>query len=130
MCFLPSDSVVSPCGGGLEYLHHILASRMRPRKGNPVPRGYAGPLCHWEGRDGAVGIATGYGLHDHVVGVRIPAEARMFTSPYRPDRLSDPPSPGIDRPGREADHSSPTSAEVKKRGSINSLPHTPSRRGA
>jgi hypothetical protein len=28
--------------------------------------------------------------------------------------------------GREADHSPPTSAEVKKRGSVHRLPHTPS----
>jgi hypothetical protein len=33
-------------------------------------------------------------------------------------------SPGIKRPGREADHSSPTSAEVKDNGSIYPLSNT------
>jgi hypothetical protein len=35
-------------------------------------------------------------------------------------------SPGVKRPGREADHSPPTSTEVKKSGSIYPLPYTPS----
>jgi hypothetical protein len=35
-------------------------------------------------------------------------------------------SPGAKRQGREADHSSPASAEIKKRGSIHPLPHTSS----
>jgi hypothetical protein len=34
--------------------------------------------------------------------------------------------PGVKRQGREADHSPPTSAEVKKSGYICPLPHTPS----
>jgi hypothetical protein len=38
--------------------------------------------------------------------------------------------PGVKRPGREADHSPPTSAEVKKIGSIHPFPHTPSWRSA
>jgi hypothetical protein len=48
----------------------------------------------------------------------------MFTSPYRPDLLWGPPIllsnskgalfPAVKRQGREADHSIPTSAEVKK----------------
>ncbi|PNF40175.1 hypothetical protein B7P43_G08265 [Cryptotermes secundus] len=45
-------------------------------------------------RDSAIGVATGYGLDDRVVGVRVPIELRIF-------------------PGREADHSPPASAEVK-----------------
>jgi hypothetical protein len=35
-------------GGGLEYLHHILASRKRRLKGNTVPGGVTGPPCSWE----------------------------------------------------------------------------------
>jgi hypothetical protein len=35
----------------------------------------------------AVGIATGYGLNNQGVGVRVPVGARIFTSPRRPDRL-------------------------------------------
>jgi hypothetical protein len=76
-------------------------------------------------RDSAVGIATGYGLEDRGVGVRIPVLSRNFSSLRRPDRLWGPPnllcngyrgalSPGVKRQGREADHSPPASAEVKK----------------
>jgi hypothetical protein len=35
-------------------------------------------------------------------------------------------SPGVKRPGREADHSPPSSAKVKKGGAIHPLPHTSS----
>jgi hypothetical protein len=76
-------------------------------------------------RGSSVGIATGYGLADREVGVRVPVGKRIFAFPYRPDRLSGAPSflsnghwglflPGVKRQGREADHSPPTSAEVKK----------------
>jgi hypothetical protein len=48
-------------------------------------------------------------------------ESRMFSSPRRPDRLWGPPSllsrvlsPEVKRQGLEADHSPPTSVEVKK----------------
>jgi hypothetical protein len=71
-----------------------------------------------------VGIATGYGLDDRRVGVRVPVGSRIFSSPCRADRFWGPPSllsnryrgsfPGIKRPGREANHSPPASAEVKK----------------
>jgi hypothetical protein len=93
-------------------------------------------------RDSAVGIATGCGLDDRGVGVRVPVGLRIFSSPRRPDRLCGPPelisnvyrgalSPGVKRPGREVDHSPPTSAEVKKMcGSIHPLPYTPSWRSA
>jgi hypothetical protein len=63
-------------------------------------------------------IATGYGLDDRGVGGRVPVRSRIFSSPRRPDRLCGPPSrtlsSGIHRPGHEADHSPPISAEVKK----------------
>jgi hypothetical protein len=39
----------------------------------------------------AVGIATGYGLNDRGVGVRVPVGSVIFTSPYRPYRLQGPP---------------------------------------
>jgi hypothetical protein len=37
-------------------------------------------------RDRSVGIATGYGLDDRGVGVRVPVGSRVF-SPRRADRL-------------------------------------------
>jgi hypothetical protein len=39
-------------------------------------------------------------------------------------------SPEVKRPGREADHSPPASAEVKKMWFLHPLPHTPSWRTA
>jgi hypothetical protein len=43
-------------------------------------------------RDRAVGIATGYGLYDRGVGVRVPMESRFVSSSTRPDWLWCPPS--------------------------------------
>jgi hypothetical protein len=71
-------------------------------------------------RDSVVGIATGYGLDDWRVGIRVPVGSRIFCSRRRPDRLWGPHNvlcngfPGIKRQGCEADHSPPASAEVKK----------------
>jgi hypothetical protein len=80
----------------------------------------------------AVGIATGYGMDDREVGVRVPVGSRILTSPCRPDRLWGPPNllyngyggsfPGVKRPRREADHSPPASAEIKKMWIYNPLP--------
>jgi hypothetical protein len=41
-------------------------------------------------RDSAVGIATGYGLDDREVGVRVPVGSRILSSPRRPDQLWEP----------------------------------------
>jgi hypothetical protein len=43
-------------------------------------------------RDRVVGIATGYGLDDQRVGVRVPVGSRIFSSPRCPDRLWGPPN--------------------------------------
>jgi hypothetical protein len=53
-------------------------------------------------------IATGNGLDDRGVGVRLRLGSIIFTSPYRPDRLSYPistggSSPWVKRQEREAD---------------------------
>jgi hypothetical protein len=67
--------------------------------------------------DSSVGIATSYGLGDR--GIRV----RVLVGPSRPALGPTQPhilwvlgniSPGVKRPGREADHSVPTTAEVKK----------------
>jgi hypothetical protein len=73
--------------------------------------------------DNAVGIATGYGLDDREVGVRVSVGSRIFFTSSRLDLgptqspiqwVPGVLSPGVERPGREADHSPPTSAEIKK----------------
>jgi hypothetical protein len=67
-----------------------------------------------------VGIATGYGLDDRRVGVRVLIGSRIFISLCCPDRLWGPPNLlfdgclGEDLLGHEANHPPPTSAEVKK----------------
>jgi hypothetical protein len=43
-------------------------------------------------QDSVVGIATGYGLDDGGVGVRVPVGSKIFSSPRYPDRLWGPPS--------------------------------------
>jgi hypothetical protein len=75
-------------------------------------------------RGSAVGVATGYGLDDWGVGVRLPVRSRIFTFLFSPDRLWGPscllsnwpgvPSPEEKRKEREANYSPPTSAEIKK----------------
>jgi hypothetical protein len=76
------------------------------------------------GQDNSVGITTGYGLDDRGVVVWVPVGSRIFSSSRRPDRFWGPGnllSNGVSgdlswevkRPGREADHSPPASAEVK-----------------
>jgi hypothetical protein len=67
-------------------------------------------------RDGAVGIAAGYVLDGRGVGVRVPVGSRFFSS-RRPTQLPIQLVPGalslgVKRPGRDADHSPPTSAEM------------------
>jgi hypothetical protein len=42
--------------------------------------------------DVRVGIATGYGLDDQGVGVRVPVGSRILTSAFHPDELWGPPS--------------------------------------
>jgi hypothetical protein len=74
--------------------------------------------------DSAVGIANGYGLDGRWVGVRFAVGASFFllsTSSRPVLGPTQPPirlvpgtlSPGAKRQGCEADHSSPTTAEVK-----------------
>jgi hypothetical protein len=72
----------------------------------------------------AVGIATEYGLDGGEFGVGIPVWSGILTSPYRLNRpwgvlpaiqwISEGIFSGVKQQRREADHSPPTSAEVKK----------------
>jgi hypothetical protein len=79
---------------------------------------------------GSVGIVTGYGLDSRGVGLRVPVGARCFFTLSRPVlRPTQPPiqlAPGLKRPGREADRSAPSSAQVKNGGVTPSLPHVSS----
>jgi hypothetical protein len=78
------------------------------------------------------GIATGYGLDGRRVGVRVPVEVRFLFSLHvvQTGYGAQPPiqwvpgtlSPGVKRPGREADHLPPTSAEVKNTWMYTSTP--------
>jgi hypothetical protein len=70
-----------------------------------------------------VGVATDYGLDNWGVGVLVQVGPRIVSKSYRPALGSTQPpiqwvpgalSPGVKRPGREADHSPPASAEAKK----------------
>jgi hypothetical protein len=75
-------------------------------------------------RGDIISITTGYGLDDRRVGVRVLVGSIVFTSSYRPNRLWSPPSfllnghgapsSGVKQQEREADHSTPASAEVNK----------------
>jgi hypothetical protein len=84
-------------------------------------------------RDSSVGIALGYGLDDRVSRVRFPAGAENFSLHQRVQNGSGahPASypmgtrgsfPGVKWPEREADHSPPSTAEVKNAWSYTSTP--------
>jgi hypothetical protein len=75
------------------------------------------------GQDSTVGIATSYGLVDQEVGVQVLVGSRIFStfsilalgSTQPPIQWVPGAIPlGVKQPGHEADHSPPTSAEVKK----------------
>jgi hypothetical protein len=70
-------------------------------------------------RDNSVGIATDYGLDCRVVRVRVLVGPRSFSSLRLSDRSWGPPclsnGTGGSFSGSKADHSSPTSAEVKNK---------------
>jgi hypothetical protein len=92
-----------------------------------------------KGRDSVVGITTGYGLDDRMVGVRVPVGSRIFSTSSRPALGSTQPpiqwvtgalSPKLKRQGREADDSPPANAEVKKVWIYTFTPPAPSWRSA
>jgi hypothetical protein len=75
-------------------------------------------------RDNSVSIATGYGLEDGGLEVRVPVGQKFsFVHVAQTGSGVHPPfytmgtgdlSPGVKRSGPEADHAPPASAEVKK----------------
>jgi hypothetical protein len=81
-------------------------------------------LCYSWSRGSSVSIVSGYGLDDRAIGVRSPAGAKDFSSnlcvqtgseahPASCTMGTGVPFPGGKaRPGRDADHSPPSSAEV------------------
>jgi hypothetical protein len=92
----------------------------------PVVLQYAEVIGRGESRDGSVGIALGYGLDDRDARVRFRSGAGNFSLHHRAQNGSGPTQPpiqwvpgalslGVKQPGREADHSPPSSAGVKER---------------
>jgi hypothetical protein len=90
-------------------------------------------------RDSSVGTAIGLRARRPAFDFRQGKEILLFSTvsrrvlgPTQPPirRVPATLSPGLKRPGREADHSPPTSAEAKNSGAIPVLPHTSSRPGA
>jgi hypothetical protein len=78
-----------------------------------------------ESRGSSVGIALGYGMDDRSSRVRFPAETGNFSLHHRVQNGSVATQPhiqwvpgalslGVKQPGREADHSSLSTAEVKE----------------
>jgi hypothetical protein len=75
-------------------------------------------------RDSSVSTVLGYGLDDRGSRVQIPAGAGNFSHHRVQNGSGAHPAPnqwilgslslGVKRPGREADHSPPSSAEVKE----------------
>jgi hypothetical protein len=77
------------------------------------------------GRHRSVGMALGYGLYDRGSRVRLPGVLGIFLFTTASRTSLGPTQPpiqwvpgalslGVKQPGREADHSSPSSAEVKE----------------
>jgi hypothetical protein len=63
-------------------------------------------------RDRVVGIATCYGMDDRGVGIRVPVGSRSFSTSSTQRHIQW--VPVVKRPGRQADNSPPTNAEVEK----------------
>jgi hypothetical protein len=91
--------------------------------------------------DSSVGIALGYGMDDRGSRVPFPAGLGIFLFTTASRTALGPTQPpiqwvpgalslGVKRPGRKADHSPPSSAEVKYAWSLPPLPNTSSWRGA
>jgi hypothetical protein len=56
---------ITPCGGGLEYLHRSPASPIKQRKENPVPEGIPRPPYHCGLNTGTWSSGFGVGCKAH-----------------------------------------------------------------
>jgi hypothetical protein len=104
------SSSVRPRGYCNRRVHHIEPAINKRKYSLPVPEGSQGSV---------VGIATGYGIDDCGVGVRVPLGQRTFSTSSIP--TVGPTTAGIGNSfpvgkvsGSEADYSPATSTEVKK----------------
>jgi hypothetical protein len=88
---------------------------------------------HNRNRDSAVGIATSYGLEEREIEVQVTVGQAFSLHVVRSGSGVHPAFypvctggsfPGVKQPGREANHSAPSSAKLKNGGSEPSLPHT------
>jgi hypothetical protein len=119
-----------------------LPSNAKRTSRSHVPISFYLCIIQTESRDSSVGITTGSGLDDRPSSVQFPVRAGNFSLHHRVQNgsgahpASYPVVPGdlsleVKRPGREANHSPPSSAEVKNAWSYTStLPNTSSWHGA
>jgi hypothetical protein len=103
---------------------------------------YPNNICcraEWGSQDNSVGITTGYGLCDwgsipdrgKIICFYSTASTPALDPTLLPlQRVPRAPSPRAKRPGSKADHSPPSTAEIKKSGALPPLPHMSSLRGA
>jgi hypothetical protein len=107
------------------FVIYVLLSKLKKRISQPFKTitEFIWLYMYLVSRDSVVGIATSYELDDRRVGVRVPVGPRIFSTSSKPAlRSTQPPIqwvpgallPGVKRQGRDADHSPPASAQVKK----------------
>jgi hypothetical protein len=125
------SSALSHCILGVQSYGHPLTAIDRPYKRRYtnenfiLKQRFSHLISSQVSRDSSVGIATDYGADDRMIGVRFPSGSGNFSLRHRVQTDSGVhpatypvdtggSSPGVKRPGREADHSSPSSAEVKE----------------
>jgi hypothetical protein len=79
-----------------------------------IPNHFRCDINVMKSRDSSVGIALDYGLNDRGSRVRLSAGAGNFSLYHLSNGYQGLFPWGVKRPGREADHSPPSSAEVKE----------------
>jgi hypothetical protein len=111
---------------------HFYSLLYIPHRSQPPCFDRANDISDVESRDSSVCIATGYGQDGRPSISRKGQEIILFSTASRPalgptkpsiQRLPGVLSPRVKRQGSEADHSPPSSAEVKNGGAMPPLPH-------